>query len=600
MQTRTQQAERLRADAGRLEDLQDRNVTACGELAGQQAAIDLDARLTAFGGTAAEAQGHLLALAEQASWGEPEWTAACGVELDRVLAMCFPPGAPAEQIPREIAGLRADVRWARAAGGDTFPALHRALRTYLAQTEQEDEYQRQRIIRQRADRSADLAAAGKGLAEAAQAAAAHRASVAAGIKAKLKKVAAQFDRLDQEYGGYGAALDFPEPEPPAEPDKPWRWTVTPKWRRAEGQRMSPYNLRGNTAQMDEKAVKLVCAAALAGGTDRPLLLLVLDELGRNLGKQHRTEAVALFERIGRDRNITVIGALQDDMERYAIDASGLYVKLRRSDASPYNSAPATTATRPGWRCCTTGWPAIIRPPRTKNWRKPPGKRRPLGWARLAGAVLVALSGDSGVVRRTDRQRRQRVQRVQAEPARVAQDGAFLLLGLPGGLLGQLGRQRAQLTHPGPVDQDVARRQYGDPFQLPLGGPAGQAGGRQHGADLRHVERVGRVPGQLVALLDDPVVELHHLALERQAAHVVGGEPEPLAHGEAAVIGSQRGRPQRLRHHRVPLVLGGDQLAEQPLAAFHHELQVLDGRDLVREQLRRRQIQRHRQCLPRLC
>ena len=92
--------------------------------------------------------------------------------------------------------------------------------------------------------------------------------------------------------------------------------------------------------MDEKAVKLVCAAALAGGTDRPLLLLVLDELGRNLGKQHRTEAVALFERIGRDRNITVIGALQDDMERYAIDASGLYVKLRRSsDASPYNSAP---------------------------------------------------------------------------------------------------------------------------------------------------------------------------------------------------------------------------------------------------------------------
>jgi hypothetical protein len=339
VQTRTQQAERLRADAGRLEDLQDRNVTACGELAGQQAAIDLDARLTAFGGTAAEAQGHLLALAEQASWGEPEWTAACGAELDRVLAMCFPPGAPAEQIPREIAGLRADVRWARAAGGDTFPALHRALRTYLAQTEQEDEYQRQRIIRQRADRSADLAAAGKGLAEAAQAAAAHRASVAAGIKAKLKKVAAQFDRLDQEYGGYGAALDFPEPEPPAEPDKPWRWTVTPKWRRAEGQRVSPYNLRGNTAQMDEKAVKLVCAAALAGGTDRPLLL-VLDELGRNLGKQHRTEAVALFERIGRDRNITVIGALQDDMERYAIDASGLYVKLRRSsDASPYNSAP---------------------------------------------------------------------------------------------------------------------------------------------------------------------------------------------------------------------------------------------------------------------
>jgi hypothetical protein len=345
VQTRTQRADRLRADADRLEDLQQRNAATRGDLATRQAAIGLDARLTAFGGTVDEARAHLLALpGDQGRWSQQDWTATCCGELDTVLTMCFPRGTPEDEIPREIAGLRADVRWSRGTAGpaDAFPVLHRSLRTYLAQTEQEDEYQRERISRQRAERSADLDAARKGLREAAKAAAAHRGSVAGGIKAKLKKVAAQFDRLDQEYGGYGATLDFPEPEPPAEPDKPWRWTVTPKWRRAEGQRMAPYNLRGNTAQMDEKAVKLVCAAALAGGTDRPLLL-VLDELGRNLGKQHRTEAVALFERIGRDRNITVIGALQDDMERYAIDSSGLYVKLRRSsDASPYNSAPVVT------------------------------------------------------------------------------------------------------------------------------------------------------------------------------------------------------------------------------------------------------------------
>jgi hypothetical protein len=343
VQTRTQQAERLRADADAREDLQSRNVSARAALTAEQAAMKLDDRLTAFGGTVAEAQSHLLALPGEPEkrWSGEEWTAASCGELDAVVTMCFPRGTPGDEVPREIAELRGDARWHRgtAGQGEVFPALRRALRTYLAQTEQEDEYQRQRITRQRADRTADLEAARKGLGEAGRAAAAHRASVAEGIKAKLKKVAGQFDRLDQEYGGYGATLDFPEPEPPAEPDKPWRWTVTPKWRRAEGQRMSPYNLRGNTAQMDEKAVKLVCAAALAGGTDRPLLL-VLDELGRNLGKQHRTEAVALFERIGRDRNITVIGALQDDMERYAIDASGLYVKLRRdSDASPYNSAP---------------------------------------------------------------------------------------------------------------------------------------------------------------------------------------------------------------------------------------------------------------------
>jgi hypothetical protein len=91
--------------------------------------------------------------------------------------------------------------------------------------------------------------------------------------------------------------------------------------------------------MDDKAVKLVCAAALAGAQDRPLLL-VLDELGRNLGAAHRRDAVALFENIGRDRAISVVGALQDDMERYAIGASSLYIKLRRpSDLMPYNQAP---------------------------------------------------------------------------------------------------------------------------------------------------------------------------------------------------------------------------------------------------------------------
>lgn len=91
--------------------------------------------------------------------------------------------------------------------------------------------------------------------------------------------------------------------------------------------------------MDDKAVKLVCAAALAGAQDRPLLL-VLDELGRNLGAAHRRDAVALFENIGRDRAISVVGALQDDMERYAIGASSLYIKLRRpSDTMPYNQAP---------------------------------------------------------------------------------------------------------------------------------------------------------------------------------------------------------------------------------------------------------------------
>ena len=128
--------------------------------------------------------------------------------------------------------------------------------------------------------------------------------------------------------------------------------------------MGSYNLKANTAQIDEKAAKLVCAAALAAGGDRPLVL-ILDELGRNLGKQHRREAVALFERIGRDRNITVIGALQDDMERYALEASGLYIKLRRSsDAIAYNEPPVVVGDEASrGRVRTPGGVAVFLPAR---------------------------------------------------------------------------------------------------------------------------------------------------------------------------------------------------------------------------------------------
>ncbi len=50
-------------------------------------------------------------------------------------------------------------------------------------------------------------------------------------------------------------------------------------------------------------------------------------------------AVALSERIGSDRNIAVACALQDDVERYAINTPAASASLRRSsDAMPYNEA----------------------------------------------------------------------------------------------------------------------------------------------------------------------------------------------------------------------------------------------------------------------
>ena len=271
---REERIENLRGAKGRLEgDLtnQEENKT---KLTDERLALDLPAREAAWGDSPESADRFLLALdAELQTRTTTVWDQETCYQVNEVVRRCFPDGTPHHELPAEIRELLIEQRWQR--GGldtrvDLVPALIRALRTHLTVTEQHDRYQQQQIATQRAQRTGDLAAARQGLSEAEQTSRAHRASLALGIKARLRKVSEEFDRLDQRYGGYGACLDYPEPEAPAEPDRPWRWAVTPKWRRAEGQRMSGYNLRSNTAQMDEKAVKLVCAAALAGGGTSPL------------------------------------------------------------------------------------------------------------------------------------------------------------------------------------------------------------------------------------------------------------------------------------------------------------------------------------------
>jgi chromosome segregation protein len=359
--------------------------------------LDLPAREALWGSGVEAAQAHLLALRdgpdgpETAARSAADGNAETCHHLDDVARRCFPDDTPPEEMPAELRAVLVEQRWRRLgteAKVAAVPALIRALNTHLTVSAQQDAHDQELIDAQRTQRGQDLAVARSGLAEANESCQAHRAVLAQGIQARLARVGEEFDRLDREYGGYGAGLVCPQPEPPTEPDKPWRWAVTPLWRRAEGQRMSGYNLRGNTAQMDEKAVKLVCAAALAGGDDRPLLL-ILDELGRNLGKQHRREAVALFERIGRDRNITVIGALQDDMERYAIEASNLYIKLRRSsDAVPYNEAPVVVgddAHRDRVRMLA-GWMSAFRP------RPAFG---PASGDDIAGQERIALDDEAG-------------------------------------------------------------------------------------------------------------------------------------------------------------------------------------------------------------
>jgi hypothetical protein len=340
---RQQQIESLQRQKTTLDNTNKTRRQTHENLEKEQSQLGLPELAAHWDGTPDSASEHLLALPDnQQSWTADDWWEEARDLITTAVSECFPPTASAS-MPTEITGLLAESsqrgpgssRRAQAA----FAPLRHALHVYLRHQEGTDQYERQQIAIQRGERHKSLDVARIGHEEAVQASRAYRGALTSAIKKKLADVAAEFDRLDRIYGGYGASLQYDEPPPPADPTEAWDWKVTPMWRRAEGRRLISYNRRANTAQIDDRAIKLVCAAAAASGTGRPLVL-VLDELGRNLGKQHRREAVALLGQIGKDSGITVVGALQDDMESYAIDACGQYVKLRRnSDSSPYNEQP---------------------------------------------------------------------------------------------------------------------------------------------------------------------------------------------------------------------------------------------------------------------
>ncbi|WP_246060361.1 chromosome partitioning protein ParA [Herbidospora galbida] len=335
--TRDVEADRLDGRRHALTARRDEARAGAARIEAQRTALGLDRLVRDWGGTVEGAQEWLAADELTAD----EWWRAAERHLDAALRGTFDDG---DEMPEELAYLIAARKDGRAAEElATFQAVCNALGSYLRAQEEYERHQRRQIETQITTRRRDLAAATRGAEEAAQSTAVHRATLTEAIRARLTRVAEEFDRLDTGYGGYGAALDFPVPAAPADPEQRWSWRVVPKWKRGEGQGYVPYNRRANTALMDEKAVKLVCAAAIASSGGKHLTL-VLDELGRNLGKEHRREAVALFRRIGETYGITVIGALQDDMEPYAIDACGQYVKLRRSsDAMAYNEPPIIIA-----------------------------------------------------------------------------------------------------------------------------------------------------------------------------------------------------------------------------------------------------------------
>ncbi len=135
-------------------------------------------------------------------------------------------------------------------------------------------------------------------------------------------VRAFFERINQRFaeivardnGREADLLVRPElPDPQASRDLPWRWHVTPRWARDDQGEKVPYTRPANLAQRKLKAVQLMLAA-LAADDDPVGRLLVLDELGANLGSRHRELVLRGLAEAAQRTRVTILGTVQDDLQ----------------------------------------------------------------------------------------------------------------------------------------------------------------------------------------------------------------------------------------------------------------------------------------------
>ena len=88
--------------------------------------------------------------------------------------------------------------------------------------------------------------------------------------------------------------------------------------------------------------------------------------------------------------------------------------------------------------------------------------------------------------------------------------------------------------------------------------------------------------KLIAFPDNPFMEFHYCPMKGQVLYIFSREPETPALAEAASVGHQGRRPERLRHNPVSVFLRLGQLRKQPLAAIHDKLKILNDPRLIGE------------------
>ncbi|QHC19611.1 hypothetical protein GR131_31550 [Streptomyces sp. GF20] len=159
------------------------------------------------------------------------------------------------------------------------------------------------------------------------------------VEGLLAQISDAFNALDRQRGGDGARLDYTSVRP--EGARPWRWQVTPRWKRSPRGAFVHYRENANGAQVKVHAIQLVLAAVLADAETRGRVL-ILDELGNSLGEVNRKDMLAALRDVARRQHLTILGTCQDSV---LVDAADVCDELlwfvHASSSDAYNQPTRT-------------------------------------------------------------------------------------------------------------------------------------------------------------------------------------------------------------------------------------------------------------------
>jgi hypothetical protein len=152
------------------------------------------------------------------------------------------------------------------------------------------------------------------------------------IEGTLREVSKALDKMTS----YGASLEVNSVRPVGA--APWRWEVTPRWRRSPSGGLVSYKEAANSAQVKMFAIRLVLAALIAD-SETTGRVLILGELGNSLGDVNRRDVLRSLSGVAERQQVTILGTCQDSVLSDAADFFGELIWFTHAAATEAYNQP---------------------------------------------------------------------------------------------------------------------------------------------------------------------------------------------------------------------------------------------------------------------